>query len=203
MASPRLVVRLGFGAILVGTLVLVAGLNPGANAGIVLIPMALVGIGIGAIASQLGAVTVSAVPDLESAEVGGLQNTFTNFGASLGVALVGAVLIGSLTTSFIKGVTDNPSVPAEVTATATVKMESGIPFISDSDLKSRLESSGLPQATQDAVVAENSSARLIGLRTALWLVALLIVIGLFFTGMLPRRPLRGADSGSEETRPDG
>jgi MFS family permease len=202
-ASPRLVVRLGFGAILVGTLVLVAGLNPGANAGIVLIPMALVGIGIGAIASQLGAVTVSAVPDRESAEVGGLQNTFTNFGASLGVALVGAVLIGSLTTSFIKGVTDNPSVPAEVTATATVKMESGIPFISDSDLKSRLESSGLPQATQDAVVAENSSARLIGLRTALWLVALLIVIGLFFTGMLPRRPLHAADSGSEETRPDG
>jgi EmrB/QacA subfamily drug resistance transporter len=202
-ASPRLVVRLGFGAILVGTLVLVAGLNPGANAGIVLIPMALVGIGIGAIASQLGAVTVSAVPDSESAEVGGLQNTFTNFGASLGVALVGAVLIGSLTTSFIKGVTDNPSVPAEVTATATVKMESGIPFISDSELKSRLESSGLPQATQEAVVAENSSARLIGLRTALWLVALLIVVGLFFTGMLPQRPLRGADSGSAEARPDG
>ena len=203
MASPRMVVRLGFGAILVGTLVLVAGLDPGANAGIVLIPMALVGIGIGAIASQLGAVTVSAVPDSESAEVGGLQNTFTNFGASLGVALVGAVLIGSLTTSFIKGVTDNPSVPAEVTATATVKLEGGIPFISDSDLKSRLESSGLPQATQEAVVAENSSARLIGLRTALWLVALLIVVGLFFTGMLPRRPLEAADSGSAESRPDG
>jgi MFS family permease len=202
MASPRMVVRLGFGAILVGTLVLVAGLNPGANAGIVLIPMALVGIGIGAIASQLGAITVSAVPDSESAEVGGLQNTFTNFGASLGVALVGAVLIGSLTTSFIKGVTDNPSVPAEVTATATVKMENGIPFISDSELKSRLEATGLPQATQEAVVAENSSARLIGLRTALWLVALLIVIGLFFTGMLPRRPLGAADSGSAEARPD-
>ncbi len=202
MASPRRVVRLGFGAILVGTLVLVAGLDPGANAGIVLIPMALVGIGIGAIASQLGAVTVSAVPDSESAEVGGLQNTFTNFGASLGVALVGAVLIGSLTTSFIKGVTDNPSVPAEVTATATVKMESGIPFISDSELKSRLASTGLPQATQEAVVAENSSARLIGLRTALWLVALLIVLGLFFTGMLPRQSLHSTDAGSPESPPD-
>ena len=51
--------------------------------------MALVGLGIGALASQLGAVTVSAMPDSQSAEVGGLQNTFTNFGASLGTALVG------------------------------------------------------------------------------------------------------------------
>ncbi len=131
-ASPRTVVRVGMLFMLAGTLVLVAGLDPGANAGIVLIPMALVGLGIGALASQLGAVTVSAMPDSQSAEVGGLQNTFTNFGASLGTALVGAVLIGSLTTSFITGVTNNPAVPAQVTAKATVQMESGIPFVSDS-----------------------------------------------------------------------
>jgi EmrB/QacA subfamily drug resistance transporter len=188
-ASPRTVVRVGMLLILAGTVVLVAGLDPGANAGIVLIPMALVGLGIGALASQLGAVTVSAMPDSQSAEVGGLQNTFTNFGASLGTALVGAVLIGSLTTSFITGVTDNPAVPASVTSQATVQMESGIPFISDSQLRSALESTNLSSATQDAIVTENANARLIGLRSALWLVALLIVVGLFFTGMLPRRAL--------------
>ena len=97
---------------LVGTLLLVGGLDPGATAAIVLIPMALMGLGIGALASQLGAVTVSAFPDTMSAEVGGLQNTFTNFGASLGTALVGAVLIGSLTTTFLTGVSDNPRHPA-------------------------------------------------------------------------------------------
>jgi hypothetical protein len=57
---------------------------PGAGAAIVTIPV--------------GAVTVSAVPDRESAEVDGLQNTVTYLGASLGTALVGAVLIASLTT---------------------------------------------------------------------------------------------------------
>ncbi len=123
-------------SMLAGTLVMVGGLDPGANAGIVLIPMALMGLGIGALASQLGAVTVSAVPDEQSPEVGGLQNTFTNFGASLGTALVGAVLIGSLTTSFIAGVTHNPAIPADITARATVQMESGVPFVSDSDLRS-------------------------------------------------------------------
>ncbi len=186
-ASPRLVVRIGMLLILGGVLVLVGGLDPAAGAGIVLIPMALVGLGIGALASQLGAITVSAVPDTQSAEVGGLQNTFTNFGASLGTALVGAALIGSLTTSFIQGVTDNPAVPPDVTAKATVEMSSGIPFISDADLRAGLSKTDLPAATQDAIVAENATARLDGLRSALWLVALLIVVGLFFTGMLPRR----------------
>ena len=62
-------------------------------------PLLLIGLGIGALASQLGAVTVSAVPDEESAEVGGLQNTATNLGASLGTALAGSVLIAGLTTT--------------------------------------------------------------------------------------------------------
>ena len=60
-------------------------------------PMLLAGLGIGALASQLGAVTVSSVPDEQSGEVGGLQNTFTNLGRSIGTALAGAVLISALT----------------------------------------------------------------------------------------------------------
>jgi MFS family permease len=199
-ASPRWVVRIGMCSMLIGVLVLVAGLSPAANAGVVLIPMALVGLGIGALASQLGAITVSAVPDEESAEVGGLQNTFTNLGASLGTALVGAVLIGSLTTSFIQGVTNNPAVPPDVSAKASVEMSSGVPFISDADLRTGLEKTDLPPSTQDAIVAENASARLAGLRSALGLVALLAVLGLFFTGMLPRRSLRmEADRGDPES----
>ncbi len=188
-ASPRLVVRIGMVLLLLGTLVLVAGLDPGANAAIVLIPMTLAGLGIGALASQLGAITVSAVPDSESAEVGGLQNTFTNLGASIGTALVGAVLISSLTTSFIQGVTDNPAIPSEVTAHATVAMESGIPFVSDSSLRSGLAETSLPTSTQDAIVDENKAARLIGLRSALWLVALLTVVGLLCTGRIPTEPI--------------
>ncbi len=54
-------------------------------------PMLLIGLGIGALASQLGAVIVSAVSDEESSEVGGLQNTMTNLGASLGTALAGSL----------------------------------------------------------------------------------------------------------------
>ncbi len=189
LASPRLVVRLGLLAILAGTMVLVAGLDPGANAGIVLIPMALVGAGIGALASQLGAITVSGAPERQSAEVGGLQNTFTNFGASLGTAVVGAVLIAGLTSGLAHGVANNPAIPPSVTAHATVQLEGGVPFVSDSQLRSKLVSTDLPSATQEAIVAENASARLYGLRSALWVVVLMAVAALFCTGLLPRESL--------------
>src|SRR5829696_5018897 len=56
--SPRLVVRLGLLSLLAGTVVLLGALDPDAGAEIVFVPMLLVGLGIGALASQLGAVTV-------------------------------------------------------------------------------------------------------------------------------------------------
>ena len=79
---------------------------------IVFVPMLLIGLGIGALASQLGAVTVSAVPDDESPEVGGVQNTMTNLGASLGTALAGSMLIATLTSAFLTNIQQSPAIPA-------------------------------------------------------------------------------------------
>ncbi len=59
---------------------------------------------------------MSAVPDEQSGEVGGIQNTGTQLGASIGTALAGAVLISALTASFLTGVTNNPAVPDRVAA---------------------------------------------------------------------------------------
>src|SRR5215469_11782689 len=94
-ASPRRVVRLGFLALFAGIVIMVALLDSGAGPEIVTWPMLLAGLGVGALASQLGSVTVSAVPDEQSGEVGGVQNTVTNLGASIGTALAGAVLISA------------------------------------------------------------------------------------------------------------
>ncbi len=74
-------------------------------------PLLVIGSGLGAMASQLGSVTVSAVPEEQSGEVGGLQNTGTQLGASIGTALAGAILISALSASFFAGVQNNPAVP--------------------------------------------------------------------------------------------
>ena len=188
-ARPRLIVRLGLLSMTAGTLVLIGGISPGADAGIVAVPMVLMGLGIGALASQLGAVTVSAVPDRQSAEVGGLQNTVTNLGASLGTALVGAVLIASLTTGLIHGVQASSAIPADVKTQATTQFAAGVPFVSDTDLKAQLQKANVPPVQADAVLAANSDARLSALRTSLWVVTLFAVAALFFTGLIPVEPI--------------
>ena len=54
-ASPRRIVRLALLAMLAGTVVLLAGIDEQASAEIVAVPLLLLGLGIGALASQLGA----------------------------------------------------------------------------------------------------------------------------------------------------
>jgi EmrB/QacA subfamily drug resistance transporter len=184
-ASPRRVVELGLAAVVIGIVVLMTALDVDASASIVTVPLLLMGLGFGALASQLGAVTVSAVPDEQSPEVGGLQNTATQFGASIGTALAGAILITSLTASFLSGIAQNSDVPPEVTSQANVELANGIPFISDADLETALEEAGATPAVTQAVVDENEQARLDGLRSALALLALIAVAALFFTRRIP------------------
>lgn len=184
-ASPRRVIRAGFVALSGGLMLLVAVLEVGAGPEIITWPLLLAGSGLGAMASQLGAVTVSSVPDEKSGEVGGLQNTGTQLGASIGTALAGAILISALTASFLTGIQNNPDVPASVASKAQTELAAGIPFISDQDLKAELDEAGVPPETANAVVETNEESRIDGLRTALSLLALIALLAPLFTGGLP------------------
>jgi MFS family permease len=184
-ASPRRVVQIGFLLLFAGIVIMLALLDSGAGPEIVTWPMLLAGLGIGALASQLGAVTVSSVPDEQSGEVGGLQNTVTNLGASIGTALAGAVLISALTASFLSGVQNNPAVPKDLSAKAQVELAGGAPFISDIDLKTALDKAGVPPKTADAVVAENANARIDGLRASLSLLAVIALIAPIASRRIP------------------
>ena len=184
-ASPRRVVAVGFIAVLIGIVALISAMDVGASASIVTVPLLVIGLGLGGLASQLGAVTVSSVPDEQSPEVGGLQNTASQFGASLGTALAGSILIAALTASFLSGISNNPDVPPEVSQQANIELSSGVPFVSDAQLESALQQAGVDAKTTKAILDVNEQARLDGLRTALALLAIFSVVALFFTRRIP------------------
>jgi MFS family permease len=184
-ASPRLVVRVGLFALLAGTIVLLAGISPTSGPEVVLVPMLLIGLGIGTLASQLGAVTVSAVPDEKAPQVGGLQNTMTNLGASLGTALAGSIMIAALTSSFLKAITADAAIPARVSENAAVTLASGVPFISDQQLQKALDDANVPSRQADAAMEHYQSARIDGLESALAILAFASVLALFATRRLP------------------
>jgi hypothetical protein len=165
--------------------VLLVTVDVDASASVVAVPMLVIGLGMGSLASQLGSVTVSAVPDELSPEVGGLQNTATQFGASIGTALAGSVLIASLTASFLSGIARNPDVPPEVVTKADTQLSSGAPFVSNTDLEAALRQAGLDEQATGAIVDENAKARIDGLRASLALLDLFAIIALFFTRRIP------------------
>jgi EmrB/QacA subfamily drug resistance transporter len=184
--SPRLVVRSGLLALLAGTLVLLGTLDSTAGPEAVFIPLLLIGLGIGALASQLGAITVSAVPDEQSSEVGGIQNTMTNLGASLGTALAGSVMIAALTAAFVTNIQNDPSIPSRVKEQSTEKLAGGVPFISDADLTKALDEAGVSRKTSDAALGAYADARISGLRVALAILALLVLVALFLAQLIPK-----------------
>jgi MFS family permease len=185
--SPRLVVRCGLLALLAGTVVLLGLLDKDAGAEIVFVPMLLIGLGIGALASQLGAVTVSAVPDEESPEVGGVQNTMTNLGASLGTAIAGSILIATLSSAFLTNIEQSPAIPSQVKSQAKVELAGGVPFSSDADLQKALDDANVSSETSKAAVDAYGEARISGLKSALAILALLSILALFLTQRIPTR----------------
>jgi len=194
--SPRRIVRFGLLALIAGVVALIASLEVGADSSIVFVPLLIIGLGIGALASQLGNVTVSAVPTEKSSEVGGLQNTATQLGASFGTALAGSVLIAALTASFLTGIEANPNVPQSLKDQATTQLAAGVPFISQADAATALEEAGVPDAEAEEILAQNEASQIDGLRAALAVLAVMGVIALFFTGRIPlKQP--GSNAGQD------
>ena len=195
-ASPRRVAQIGFLLLFAGIALLVGLLDVGSGPDVITWPMLIMGLAVGALSSQLGAVTVSAVPDEQSSEVGGLQNTATNFGASIGTALAGAILISALTTTFLGGVASNPQVPKELAQRAQVELAGGVPFVSNADLQAALTNADVPAPTAAQIVATNADARVAGLRAALAVLALFALVAVWFARHLPAEPVAGGGSGS-------
>jgi EmrB/QacA subfamily drug resistance transporter len=197
-ANPRRVVRIGLLILLIGIGFLVAGMDPDADATVLNIPMVLMGLGLGALASQLGAVTVSAVSEKETAEVGGLQNTATNLGASLGTALIGSVLIATLSNVALTGVASSPEISDAVKSSISTELVGGVPFVSDAQLSTALLDAGVSQAEVDAITEINATARLEALQVAFALVGLVAIGALFITARIPRTPPGAkAESGAD------
>jgi MFS family permease len=187
--SPRIVAQLGLIAVSLGAIVLLATLDVDLNDTGFKVSLALVGAGAGLLASQLGNVIMSSVAPAKTSEGGGLQGTAQNLGSSLGTAIIGAVLLGSLATGFSDRITNNPDVPAAARETIVAKAAKGIDIVPVADAEKAAVDGGLTEDQARAVAADYGDAQLDALRLALGAVALAALLSLWFTRGLPTRSL--------------
>jgi hypothetical protein len=125
------------------------------------------------------------VPDDESPEVGGVQNTMTNLGASLGTALAGSILIATVSSSFLANIQHSSAIPSRVKSNAQVQLAGGVPFVSDADFEATLDEANVRSKAADDALSAYQEARIAGLRSSLAILAVLALLALFYAQRIP------------------
>ncbi len=183
--AVRAIVQTGLIVTLVGALVLLSTIKPTlSNTGFA-IGMAVLGVGMGLMISQLGNVVQSSVDESGRSEAGGLQYTGQQLGSSLGVALIGAIVLIGLTSTFISNIEHDPRINADVAAQVGVAAGSNTNFVSSTQIESAAKKAGIDDATTVALVDNYESAQLRSLKAGLLAAALLALVSLGFTRELP------------------
>jgi MFS family permease len=196
--SPRTVAQIGLVAVSIGAFVMLATLDVTLNDTGFKVALALIGAGAGLLASQLGNIIMSSVAPTQTSEAGGLQGTAQNLGSSLGTAIIGAVLLGSLATGFSDRVTNNPDVPPAARETIVANAQEGIDIVPVAAVEQAAVDGGLTPEQAGAVAADYGDAQLDALRLSLGAVSLAALLSLWFTRRLPNRTLAQSGAGATE-----
>jgi MFS family permease len=190
-ASPRTIVRIGLLVLLVAEIWLLLTIQPRIDDLSFALAMALLGVGMGLLASQLGNVVQSSVGEAARSEVGGLQYTSQQLGSALGTAFIGAILIGALTASISSNIASNPEISSAVRQQVGVQLEAGVKFVPASEVEIALKEASVPPGEAQALVDAYSTAQIQGLKVGI-LAAGAITIGSFWlTRRLPGQRLLG------------
>jgi hypothetical protein len=189
--SVRAIVRVGLTLAALAALILVATVEPDLNESSFAWAMALLGTAMGLLASQLGNVVQSSVDSSGRSEAGGLQFTGQQLGSSLGVALIGAIVLSGLTASFIDNVSNDQRISAQVSEQVGIAVGGGIDFVTTDQVQTAVEAAGIDDATTDAIVEDYAQAQIQALKTGLLAASLLALLSLPFTRDLPSTSPRG------------
>jgi hypothetical protein len=193
VAAPRTVVRGGFVLLVLASVWLIAVTDPELDDLAFGTAMALLGIGMGLLAAQLGNVAQSSVGEADRSEVGGLQYTAQNLGSSLGTAFVGSVLIGALAAAAGRGISDDPDISRAVEDEVGVAISGGLEFVPVDQARAALEQAGIPATEIDDLLGIYAEAQLFGLKAGLLAAAAIALFSLFLTRQLPAERLAGPD----------
>ena len=151
--------------------------------------MAVIGAGMGLMASQIANVNLSSVGERDTSEVGGLQGTAQNLGTALGTALIGSILLTSLLGSFNNKIEANPAIPAKAQTKISDKTSKGIQFVPADEVSAALKQNGVPESVAKPVVDDYSDAQITALKVALGGVVVVVILGFGVTRKLPTEPL--------------
>lgn len=147
--------------------------------------LALLGAGIGMMMGQIGNITLSAVSVQQAGEASGVNNTFRQLGMTLGTAVIGAVIVASISSSMISGIKASSIIPEpfKVGVEDTVREQSSnVEFGGGAQLPD-----GIPQQISDEIVSISHQSVTKASRTAIIFAAAFTLLAFLMSFLLPGR----------------
>jgi MFS family permease len=174
---PSTVIRAGF-ALLAAGLVVLLPIIPRADSGWwFVVPLVIVGAGLGLLVSQLNNYTLAPVSEERVSEAAGVNSAAGSFGLSFGLAFAGAIMLATLSYAFTT-LSDNSAVlPADDKRQVAEALEDDAEVMTNSQLDELLADE--PQDVQDEILRINTDARPRALQVALLVPLLAALAGLF------------------------
>ena len=194
--SPRRIVSTGLLLVIVGALILTSTIDEELRNWLFAVGMAVFGAGFGLVASQLGNVIMSSVGERDRGEAGGLQGTAQNIGMSVGVAMIGAMLMASLSSGFNKTVQADPTLSSQTKSAIATASDGGIEIIARDQLDAVGTAAGVPPSELQSLVNDYVNAQIMSIKAALLLAVGFAILGLFIAQRLPKIP--GVELGADE-----
>ena len=201
--SVRGVTRAGLATTALACLALLATIQPDLGELGFAVAMGILGVGMGLIASQLGLVVQSSVDASGRGEAGGLQYTGQQLGSSLGVALIGALVLSGLAgdASCPRSRRTRASAPRSRPRSSTAVRVGG-DFVASAAVESAATAAGIDAATTAAIVDDYEQAQLRALKAGLLAAALIALASLAFTRDLPHETPVPEGAPPEAWQPD-
>lgn len=185
---PRYIVRIGQTLLVVGSVFLLSAVNKDLTGLPFALAMFTLGAGLGLLASQTGNINMSSVSDDKSSEVGGLQGTFQNFGSSLGTALIGSILVATLTTGFLSSVASS-DLPATTKSTIQSNVTTA-EILPVSDVSKYAVEQGASQQEADQIADIYKEAQLQGLKEALFFLVVISILSIVLSRNIPNKLIK-------------
>lgn len=186
--APKIMIQVGLILSVLGAILLRQEFSDTATATTIMPGQVLFAVGFGLAFSQLANLTLSAVSVQQAGEASGLNNTFRQVGASLGQALIGALLISALTTQLNHDITTSSVIPAGAKSTVAADVATAATSLGTDN-----QARQVPPAIASELTRIKNDAIIKGVRTGLIATIGVAVVALALSTQLPLRSRRPED----------
>lgn len=109
--TPKRIIQLGLALTVLGVILINKGITVSGTTPAMLWGLILFGVAMGFVQSQINNLTLSAVSVSQAGEASGISSTARQLGSSFGSAVIGAVVLATLTASLATGVSSSKVIP--------------------------------------------------------------------------------------------